>query len=233
LAAANYLRTRGGALINVGSVASDMGSPLFGAYVASKHAVKGFTDSLRIEMIAEKAPVSVTLIKPAGIGTPFAEHAANHLAGEARIPMPVYAPEVVADAILHCAQNVRRDMTIGGGGRQQVMMATHFPTLFDHLAPLIMPLLSDKKHAKTRSDNLDQSNEAGRAHGALTGGRGFSIYTTAQMHPRAVLGLSLVGGLAAATLVGARLVRPKQDLASRAKRLPRQLTKSARRLVGA
>ena len=84
LAAVNYLRTRGGALINVGSVASDMGSPLFGAYVASKHAVKGFTDSLRIEMIAERAPVSITLIKPAGIGTPFAEHAANHLAGARR-----------------------------------------------------------------------------------------------------------------------------------------------------
>ena len=232
LAAVDYLRIRGGALINVGSVAADMPSPLFGAYVASKHAVKGFTDSLRIEMIAARAPISVTLIKPSGIGTPFAEHAANHLAGEARIPLPVYAPELVADAILHCAQTVRRDMTVGGGGRQQVMMATHLPSLFDHLAPLIMPLLSDKKHAKTRSDNLDHSLEAGRAHGALAKGRSFSIYTTAQMHPRAMLGLGLIGGLAAAALIGARLSRTSPGLISRAKRLSGTFKSSARHLIG-
>ena len=60
-----------GAIINVGSINSDMGSPLLASYNASKHSVKGFIDSLRIEMINAGLPVSVTLIKPSAIGTPF------------------------------------------------------------------------------------------------------------------------------------------------------------------
>lgn len=228
LAAVKHLKTRaGGALINVGSVASDMPSPMFGAYVASKHAVKGFTHSLRIEMIADKAPISITLIKPAGIGTPFGEHAANHLEGEARIPAPVYAPEVVADAILHAAQNVRRDITVGGAGRQQVMLATHLPGVFDHVASLIIPMLSDKKHAKTQSDSLERSAEAGRAHGALDKGRSFSLYTTAELHPRVMFGVGVLGGVAAAAFVAAQMRRPRNDLRRWIKHLP----KSARQFV--
>jgi short-subunit dehydrogenase len=61
-----YLRQHGGALINLGSEVSDIAIPLQSAYVASKHAVKGFTDALRLELIDERAPVSVTLIKPSG-----------------------------------------------------------------------------------------------------------------------------------------------------------------------
>ncbi len=228
LAAIEHLKTSGGALITVGSVASDMPSPLFGAYVASKHAVKGFTDSLRIDLIAEKAPISVTLIKPSGIGTPFGEHAANHRSGEFRIPPPVYAPEIVADAILHAACNKRREITVGGAGRQQVMIATHFPTLFDKLAPLIVPMLTDKKHAKTQSDSLDSSPEGGRAHGELDKGRRFSLYTTAQLHPRAMFGVGAVLGLAAAALAGSRTSAGNnltRGLGKAAKHLPRDLHK--------
>src|SRR5689334_4699119 len=75
LEAAKLLKERGGALINVGSTASDRAFPLQGMYCAAKHAVKGFTDALRLELEEEGAPVSVTLIKPAGIDTPYTEHA--------------------------------------------------------------------------------------------------------------------------------------------------------------
>src|SRR6185503_9039288 len=62
LAALPYLKRNGGALINVGSEVSDAYVPLLGMYVATKHAVKGFTDSLRIEIEqVDQAPVSVTL----------------------------------------------------------------------------------------------------------------------------------------------------------------------------
>jgi short-subunit dehydrogenase len=69
LAAVKHLRSHGGALINVGSGFSDRAAPLQGIYAASKHAVKGFTDSLRIELEEENLPISVTLIKPASIDT--------------------------------------------------------------------------------------------------------------------------------------------------------------------
>ena len=58
-----HLEASGGALINVGSEVSDAVVPLQGMYSASKHAVKGFTDALRVELLADESPVSVTLIR--------------------------------------------------------------------------------------------------------------------------------------------------------------------------
>ena len=72
LAALPHLRKQGGALINVGSEVSDAVVPLQGMYSASKHAVKGFTDALRVEVEElDKAPVSITLIQPTAVDTPF------------------------------------------------------------------------------------------------------------------------------------------------------------------
>ncbi|HEY8157336.1 MAG TPA: SDR family oxidoreductase [Methylobacter sp.] len=69
--AVNHLRSKGGALINLGSEVSDAPIPLQGLYASSKHAVKGFTDSLRMELEADGLPISVTLIRPTATHTPF------------------------------------------------------------------------------------------------------------------------------------------------------------------
>ena len=111
------LKQRGGALITVGSALSERAILLQGIYSASKHAVKGFTDALRMELEAEQAPVSVTLIEPSSINTPYVEHAKNWMGVEAAIPPPVYAPELVAKAILHAATHPKRAMVVGGGGK--------------------------------------------------------------------------------------------------------------------
>lgn len=105
---------KGGALINIGSVLSDRAIPLQGIYCATKHAVKAYTDSLRMELEHDRLPIAVTLIKPYSIDTPYAEHAKNYLATEPSFPPPVYAPEVVAEAILHCAEHPTRDVYAGG-----------------------------------------------------------------------------------------------------------------------
>jgi len=65
LVAARNLKTSGGAIINVGSTLSDRAIPIQGIYCASKHAVKGFTDALRMELEADGDPISVTLVKRA------------------------------------------------------------------------------------------------------------------------------------------------------------------------
>ena len=131
LAALPHLRSGGGALINVGSVLSDTGYPLQGHYTASKHAVKGFTDSLRLEVEKSGAPVSITLIQPAAIDTPYPEHARNHLGVEAKHMPPVYAPEVVARAILHCAEKPERNVHVGGSGKVFSASEKFAPRLFD------------------------------------------------------------------------------------------------------
>lgn len=110
------MRAAGGALVNIGSIASDMGTPLIRAYAASKHVVKGFTDSLRMELQHEKAPISVTLIKPASIDTPFPEHARNYLREGVRVPPPAYHPRAVAKALRHEAERQTRSLNVGAGG---------------------------------------------------------------------------------------------------------------------
>jgi NAD(P)-dependent dehydrogenase (short-subunit alcohol dehydrogenase family) len=100
MVACAHLRSRGGALITVGSVLSDVAIPIQGTYCASKHAVKGYTDALRLELEEEGAPISVTLIKPSAIDTPYTRHAKNLMPVEPQNPPPVYAPDLVAEAIL-------------------------------------------------------------------------------------------------------------------------------------
>jgi len=121
----------GGALINLGSELSDHAIPLQGMYAASKHAVKGFTDSLRMELEKEGAPMSVTLIKPTGIDTMFAVHAKNYMDKEPKLPAPVYAPEIVADAILYAAQNPKRDVFVGGASKFNATGSRLLPRVFD------------------------------------------------------------------------------------------------------
>jgi short-subunit dehydrogenase len=94
------MRDSGGAIITVGSIAGDSAFPLQGMYCASKHAVKAFIDAFRMELRAESAPISLTLIEPASIGTPLQRQAKNYLKEEPRLPGPHYAPEEVARQLL-------------------------------------------------------------------------------------------------------------------------------------
>ncbi|MFD0934132.1 SDR family oxidoreductase, partial [Methylobacterium trifolii] len=138
LVAVEHLRKRGGALINVGSVASDLAFPFQGMYATTKHAVKGFTDALRMELRLDKAPVSVTLVKPTSIDTPLPRRARNYMDREPMLPPPIYRPEEVAGAILHAAVHPRRDIIVGGGGKLMVMGKEFAPGLYDLLAPAIV-----------------------------------------------------------------------------------------------
>src|SRR5687768_288742 len=125
--AVENLRMRGGALINVGSEVSDAVIPLQGMYSASKHAVKAFTEALRMELEADGFPISVTVIKPTAIHTPFPENAKNYLSYEPQLPPPVYAPELVAEAILYCAENPTPEFFVGEMAKLHSSMAKLMP----------------------------------------------------------------------------------------------------------
>ncbi|MGA0607522.1 SDR family oxidoreductase [Phenylobacterium sp. VNQ135] len=199
LEAARHLKERpgGGVIINIGSILGDMPSPLMGPYVASKHAVKGFTDTLRIDLQRQGAPVQVSLIKPASIGTPFPDHAKNYMETAARVPPPVYAPEVVADAILHAATHPVRALTVGGAGRQLVATYHAAPRFADRLFGAAIPRLSIRKEPKPADDSLHSPSQDGEARTDAYGSRPFSLYTQAHKQPGVVVGLALLG-LAAA-----------------------------------
>ena len=108
LVALKHLRANGGAIINLGSEVSDAVMPLQGMYTASKHAVKGFTDALRVEVEEmDQAPVAITLIQPTAVDTPYPEHARNYMANEPKLPIDPIDPSEVADAILKAATPTR------------------------------------------------------------------------------------------------------------------------------
>src|SRR5204862_2693665 len=114
--AVKRMRREGGALINVASALADRAIPLQGIYCAAKHAVKAFTDTLRMELEADGVPISVTLVKPGSIDTPLFAKAKSFLGVEPQPIPPVYVPDVVAHAILHAAQHPTRDIIAGGMG---------------------------------------------------------------------------------------------------------------------
>jgi short-subunit dehydrogenase len=123
-----------GVLINIGSDVCSRAIPLQGIYSASKHAVKAFTEALRMEVERDQIPVKICLVRPAGVDTPSTEHALNRLeVGEPSISDPVYHPNVVAEAILACAQNPKRDVFIGGSSKIYQLMDVLAPRIADFL----------------------------------------------------------------------------------------------------
>jgi short-subunit dehydrogenase len=202
--AIRLMKHRGGVLINIGSEVSDIAIPLQGIYAASKHAVKGYTDALRMELEHDRIPIAVTLVKPSAINTPYPEHARNYLEdGVPALPPPLYAPEVVAEAILRCAERPVRDIIVGGFGRMQVAMGTIAPRLTDVYMERAM-FRQQKTHDRMqpREGNLDRPQHDGRAHGLHRGHvMKSSVYTKAALSdvaralPYVAAGAALAAGV--------------------------------------
>lgn len=198
LEAAPHLKAHGGTLINVGSILGERAVPLQGPYSAAKHAVKGFTDALRMELAHEQAPVSVTLIKPSSIDTPYRDHAKNFLGQQPTNPPPVYAAELVAGAILHAAEHPVRELVVGGAGRAFIVLGHVAPHLADRLSVRALPPLQRREEPpEPRSHNsLYDPGEDGEVHAGYAHVHRHSTYTSAVMHPRtsaaAALGLGLL-----------------------------------------
>jgi short-subunit dehydrogenase len=199
LTAVRHLRQRGGALINMGSIASHQALPFQGIYSASKHAVKAFTDALRMELEEDRAPVSVSLIKPTSIATPLPQHAKNYLPHEPTFPPPVYATEIVADAILHCAEHPERDLFVGGGAKAIELAGKYGPRTMDKYFEAVgyRQQQTDEPRHRGRGGNLERPShdlsERGRFPRRI---RESSLYTRAAMHPLVSVAALAGAGLA-------------------------------------
>jgi hypothetical protein len=172
--------------------------------------VKGYTDALRLELLDEGAPVSVTLIKPAGIHTQFVEHARNYLDFEPKLPAPTYAPAIVAKAILNAAQYPQRDVYVGGASRAMSAFAHQAPSLFDRVLSAIGVSLQRTGEARSRTDGLasaagglqERSARPRRVHET-------SAYTAAAQHRARTMSVAL--GLGAVWLLAAASKRGRAN----------------------
>jgi short-subunit dehydrogenase len=166
LVALPFLLKQGGALINVGSEVSEAVVPLQAMYSASKHAVKGFTDGLRIEIEEiDKAPVSITLIQPTAVNTPFPQHAKNYMDKEPKLPDPMIDPQQVAEAIIDAAQTPTHHVKVGFHAKLNTFVANNIPGFADHMAAKYVDKQQKNEPPRHRDGTLYQPGESGQTHG--------------------------------------------------------------------
>ena len=165
VAALPHLKSSGGTLINVGSEVSEATIPLQGMYSASKHAVKAFTDALRMELEADKAPVSVTLIQPTAVDTPFPEHAGNYMSLEPKLPTPMIEPEKVASAILDAATDPTDSTKVGAMSVLNTTDGEVMPSLGEAMAKMQIGRQQRDEPPHSREGTLYRGGESGRVRG--------------------------------------------------------------------
>jgi short-subunit dehydrogenase len=102
-----------GTIIQVGSALAYRSIPLQSAYCAAKHAVAGFTDSLRCELIHDKSKVRITMIQMPALNTPQFGWVKSRLKHKAKPVPPIFQPEVGARAIYWAAHHARRELYVG------------------------------------------------------------------------------------------------------------------------
>jgi NAD(P)-dependent dehydrogenase (short-subunit alcohol dehydrogenase family) len=194
-----------GTIVQVGSALAYRGIPLQSAYCGAKHAMKGFTESLRCELLHEGSGVRVTMVQMPAVNTPQFDWVLSRLPRKAEPVPPIYQPEVAARAVVYAADHPRRREYWVGGSTAATLIANK-----------VAPGLLDRYLARTgyRSQQTDQPRDPRQpanlweaadgdgghdfgAHGRFDGrshGRSWQLWAS-QHH-------GLLGAAAAAAMVG-------------------------------
>jgi short-subunit dehydrogenase len=157
MAALRCMRARDrGTIVQVGSALAYRAIPLQSVYCGAKHAIRGFTNSLRSELIHEKSGVHVTMVQMPALDTPQFDWARNKTGRRAQPVPPVFAPEVAADAIVFAAHARRREVWVGGSTLAAISANKAAPGLLDdYLARTgYRSQLSAEPERPGRPDNL-------------------------------------------------------------------------------
>jgi short-subunit dehydrogenase len=130
MAALEHMRRRNrGVVVQVGSALAYRGIPLQSAYCGAKHAIRGFTDSLRSELLHERSRIKLTMVQLPAVNTPQFD---TRMPNEPRPVAPVYQPEVAAEAIFDAARNPRREVWVGATTAQVILGDMVAPWYLDH-----------------------------------------------------------------------------------------------------
>jgi NAD(P)-dependent dehydrogenase (short-subunit alcohol dehydrogenase family) len=154
MAALRLMKVRDrGVIVQVGSALSYRAIPLQSAYCGAKHAVRGFTDSLRCELVHERSNVRLTMVQLPALNTPQFGWSRSHMPRRAQPVPPIYQPELAADAVVWASRHPRREVNVGG------------PTTATILAQKLWPWVLDRYLGKTGYDaqQTDQPDDPNRA----------------------------------------------------------------------
>lgn len=198
LAALRRMKPRGrGTIVQVGSALSYRAIPLQSAYCAAKHAVKGFTESLRTELLHDDVPIDLVMVHLPAVNTPQFDWSRSRMPRRAQPVPPIFQPEVAARAIVDAAFHPRREVWVGG------------PTAMAITAERLAPRIADRWLARTGVDGqmTDEPVQPGAqdnlfaplpgdrgAHGRFDGrARDVSLQVWANTHRPAVAAAMLAG----------------------------------------
>jgi NAD(P)-dependent dehydrogenase (short-subunit alcohol dehydrogenase family) len=132
MVALRRMRERGsGAIIQVGSALAYRAIPLQAAYCGAKFAIRGFTDSLRCELMHDKVPITLTMVQLPAMNTPQFDWVVNKMPEKAQPVPPIYQPEVAAEAVVFAAFHKRREIWVGASSWQVILGNTVAPWLLD------------------------------------------------------------------------------------------------------
>ncbi len=169
-AALDRMRPRNrGTIVQVGSALAYRGIPLQSAYCGAKHAIQGFHDSVRTELLAEHSGVHVTMVQMPALNTPQFDWVRSRLPNRSQPVPPIYQPEIAARAVLYAADHPRRrEYWVGASTVGTIAANAVLPALLDrYLARTgITGQQVDEPERPGRPDNLFDPVDAERDHGA-------------------------------------------------------------------
>ncbi|HKU60902.1 MAG TPA: SDR family oxidoreductase [Gemmatimonadales bacterium] len=122
-----------GAIIQIGSALAYRAIPLQSAYCAAKHAIQGFTESLRSELLHDGSGVRVTMLQLPAVNTPQFDWIRSRLPRRAQPVPPIYQPEVIADAVIWTAEHPRKEMYLGWSSVKAIAANRVAPRLLDRV----------------------------------------------------------------------------------------------------
>lgn len=134
LSALKRMRPRNrGTIVQVGSALAYRAIPLQAPYCASKFAIRGFTDALRVELLHERSKVHVTMVQLSAFNTPQFEWARNRLDGRPQPVPPIFQPELAARGVYWAAHHRRREVCVGFPAVKAIVANKWFPSLVDRV----------------------------------------------------------------------------------------------------
>jgi NAD(P)-dependent dehydrogenase (short-subunit alcohol dehydrogenase family) len=156
-----------GVIIQVGSALAYRGIPLQAAYCAAKHAIQGFCDSLRCELIHDRSNVRVTMIQMPALNTPQFSWVKSRLPRKAQPVPPIYQPEVAARAIIYASNHPRREIYVGLPTVEAIVGNKIAPAALDHYLAhnCYAAQQTNEPEDPNRPNNLWEPVDAERDHG--------------------------------------------------------------------
>jgi NAD(P)-dependent dehydrogenase (short-subunit alcohol dehydrogenase family) len=198
-----------GVIVQVGSALAYRGIPLQAAYCGAKHAIQGFHDSLRTELLHDRSRVRVTMVQMPALNTPQFRWVKSRLPHKAQPVPPIFQPEVAAEAILYAAEHTPRELYVG------------WPTVKAIIGNKIAPWYADRVLARSgyasqqtdeqadplRPNNLWEPVDAREDHGAHGVFDSRAREWSAQLWARTHLSWLAAAGLGVSAALGAAIFR--------------------------